>query len=162
MSRSRILLAIFVGLPVTVLLTLNASVAESVSDECRARPGSSAAPGTYWRYRVNCPDHRRCWFLSFERVKICSHTRAAVSDWQLQMRRRSATVLWKQQGQIHRDRHPQQRFLCRKQSRRRHQPKRHLLARQSINQSVRMKRVFPRAGPIPPISGILTCASFPR
>jgi hypothetical protein len=80
MSRSRILLAIFVGLPVTVLLTLNASVAESVSDECRARPGSSAAPGTYWRYRVSRPDHRRCWFLSFERVKIRSHTRAAVSD----------------------------------------------------------------------------------
>ena len=80
MSRSRILLAIFVGLPVTVLLTLNASVAESVSDECRARPGSSAAPGTYWRYRVSRPGHRRCWFLSFEPVKIRSHTRAAVSD----------------------------------------------------------------------------------
>jgi hypothetical protein len=61
-------------------LTLNASVAESVSDECRARPGSSAAPGTYWRYRVSRPDHRRCWFLSFEPVKIRSHTRAAVSD----------------------------------------------------------------------------------
>jgi len=161
MSRSRILLAIFVGLPVTVLLTLNASVAESVSDECRARPGSSAAPGTYWRYRVSRPDHRRCWFLSFERVKIRSHAQQYRIR-QLQMRRRSATVLWKQQGQIHRDRRPQQRFLCRKQSRRRHQQKRHLLARQSINQSVRMKRVFPRAGPIPPISGILTCASLPR
>lgn len=79
MSRSRILLAIFVGLPVTVLLTLNASVAESVSDECRARPGSSAAPGTYWRYRVSRPGHRRCWFLSFEPVKIRSHnTRSSI------------------------------------------------------------------------------------
>lgn len=80
MSRSRILLAIFIGLPVTVLLTLNASVADSASDKCRARPGSSAAPGTHWSYRVSRPDHRRCWFLSFEPVKIRSHTRAAESD----------------------------------------------------------------------------------
>jgi hypothetical protein len=33
------------------------------TEECRARPGSTAPQGSGWYYRVNRADHRRCWFL---------------------------------------------------------------------------------------------------
>jgi hypothetical protein len=33
------------------------------AEECRARPGSTAPPGSGWYYRLNRADHRRCWFL---------------------------------------------------------------------------------------------------
>ena len=80
MSRSRILPAILVVLPATVLLSLNTGVTGSIADECRAKPGPSGPQGTHWHYRVSRPDQRRCWFLSFERVKVHSHIRQAVSD----------------------------------------------------------------------------------
>jgi hypothetical protein len=80
MSRSRILPAILVVLPATVLLSLNTGVTGSIADECRAKPGPSGPRGTHWHYRVNRPDQRRCWFLSHERVKVHSHARKVVSD----------------------------------------------------------------------------------
>src|SRR6478672_6221251 len=79
MSRSRILPAILVVLPATVLLSLNTGVTGSIADECRAKPGPSGPQGTHWRYRVSRPDQRRCWFLSHERVKVHSHIRQVVS-----------------------------------------------------------------------------------
>jgi hypothetical protein len=33
------------------------------TEECRARPGSTAPQGSGWYYRLNHADHRRCWFL---------------------------------------------------------------------------------------------------
>jgi hypothetical protein len=33
------------------------------AEECRARPGSTAPPGSGWYYRISRADHRRCWFL---------------------------------------------------------------------------------------------------
>jgi hypothetical protein len=33
------------------------------AEECRARPGSTAPPGSGWYYRISHADHRRCWFL---------------------------------------------------------------------------------------------------
>ena len=33
------------------------------AEECRARPGSAAPPGSGWYCRTNRADHRRCWFL---------------------------------------------------------------------------------------------------
>ena len=80
MSRSRILPAILVVLPATVLLSLNTGVTGSIADECRAKPGPSGPQGTHWHYRVSRTDQRRCWFLSLERVKVHSHTRKVVSD----------------------------------------------------------------------------------
>ena len=80
MSRSRILPAILVVLPATVLLILNTGVTGSIADECRAKPGPSGPHGTHWHYRVNRTDQRRCWFLSLERVKVHSHARKVVSD----------------------------------------------------------------------------------
>ena len=80
MSRSRILPAILVVLPATVLLSLNTGVTGSIADECRAKPGPSGPQGTHWHYRVSRTDQRRCWFLSLERVKVHSHIRQVVSD----------------------------------------------------------------------------------
>ena len=80
MSRSRILPAILVVLPATVLLSLNTGVTGSIADECRAKPGPSGPHGTHWHYRVNRTDQRRCWFLSLERVNVHSHTRKVASD----------------------------------------------------------------------------------
>jgi hypothetical protein len=80
MSRSRILPAILVVLPASVLLSLNTGVTGSIAGECRAKPGPSGPQGTHWHYRVSRPDQRRCWFLSLERVKVHSHIRKVVSD----------------------------------------------------------------------------------
>lgn len=80
MSRSKILAAGLVVLSVGALLSLNAGVAESVADECRAKPGAAGPHGTHWRYRVSRSDHQRCWFLNFEAVKARSQTREAVKD----------------------------------------------------------------------------------
>ena len=33
------------------------------AEECKAKPGSTAPPGSGWYYRINRVDHRRCWFL---------------------------------------------------------------------------------------------------
>ena len=80
MSRSRILPAILVVLPATVLLSLNTGVTGSIADVCRAKPGPSGPHGTHWHYRVNRTDQRHCWFLSLERVNVHSHTRKVASD----------------------------------------------------------------------------------
>jgi hypothetical protein len=80
MSTSKILPASLVILSAGALLSLSASVAESVAYDCRAKPGAAAPQGTHWRYRVSRSDHRRCWFLNFEAAKAHSHTHEAVSD----------------------------------------------------------------------------------
>ena len=80
MSRSKILPASIVVLSVTALLTLNASIVESAAEECRAKPGPSGPQGTHWRYRINRPDHRRCWFLNVEAAKVHSRTREAAAE----------------------------------------------------------------------------------
>ena len=80
MSTSKILPASLVVLSAGALLSLSASVAESVAYECRAKPGAAAPQGTHWRYRVSRPDHRHCWFLNYETVKVRSHTHEAASD----------------------------------------------------------------------------------
>ena len=53
-----------------LLLVVSATAALSASsrpfqaaEECKARPGATAPPGTGWYYRVNRTDRRRCWFL---------------------------------------------------------------------------------------------------
>ena len=80
MSTSKILPASLVVLSAGALLSLSASVAESVAYECRAKPGAAAPQGTHWRYRVSRRDHRHCWFLNYETVKVRSHTHEAASD----------------------------------------------------------------------------------
>lgn len=79
MSTLKILPASLVVLSVSALLSLNASVAESGANDCLGKPGAAGPQGTRWHYRVSRSDQRRCWFLTYERVKVHSRTRAAVS-----------------------------------------------------------------------------------
>jgi hypothetical protein len=59
----------------TVLLTVQTSLAEPASDECKTKPGSSAPPGSHWYYRINRTDQRRCWFLGPEGAYVRSQAR---------------------------------------------------------------------------------------
>ena len=80
MLGSKILPAIFLVLPPTILLMAQASAGTPAAADCRARPGSSAPEGTHWYYRVNRTDNRHCWYLSSAGMKVRSDSRAATSD----------------------------------------------------------------------------------
>jgi hypothetical protein len=66
--RPRILLlsAIVFVVPPAVCLTMRPILAESVADECRAKPGPAGPAGSHWYYRINNTAGRRCWFLGKE------------------------------------------------------------------------------------------------
>ena len=74
-----LLSAIRVVLPATIALTVQTAIVEAASDECRAKPGSAAPPGSGWYYRVNRADHRRCWYVSSQRTGGHSHPRRTAS-----------------------------------------------------------------------------------
>jgi hypothetical protein len=80
MSGPKILPAIFLVLPPTILLMAQASAGTPAAADCRTRPGSSAPEGTHWYYRVNRTDNRHCWYLSSAGMKVRSDARAATSD----------------------------------------------------------------------------------
>ena len=80
MLGPKILPAIFLVLPPTVLLMAQASAGKPVAQVCSIRPGSSAPQGTHWYYRVRQTDNRRCWFLRSEGTKVRSYTREVMSD----------------------------------------------------------------------------------
>src|SRR5262249_57837993 len=65
---------------VTILSTPQTSVAEPAADECKTAPGSSAAPGSHWYYRISRADQRRCWFLGPEGMKARSQAREVPSS----------------------------------------------------------------------------------
>src|SRR5262249_57708586 len=52
------------------------------AEECRARPGSTAPPGSGWYYRINRADHRRCWFLGAKNTSshVTNHRQLAVES----------------------------------------------------------------------------------
>jgi hypothetical protein len=54
--------ALLLVVPATAALWASAEFVQA-AEECRARPGSTAPPGSGWYFRVNRADHRRCWFL---------------------------------------------------------------------------------------------------
>ena len=54
--------ALLLVVPATAVLWAGAEFVQA-AEECRARPGSTAPPGSGWYFRVNRADHRRCWFL---------------------------------------------------------------------------------------------------
>ena len=54
--------ALLLLVPATAALWAGAEFVQA-AEECRARPGSTAPPGSGWYFRVNRADHRRCWFL---------------------------------------------------------------------------------------------------
>jgi hypothetical protein len=50
------------------------------AEECRARPGSTAPPGSGWYYRINRADHRRCWFLGAKDANAHSTSQRHLAD----------------------------------------------------------------------------------
>jgi hypothetical protein len=80
MLGPKILPAIFLVVLPTILLMAQASAGKPAAEVCSIRPGSSAPQGTRWYYRVRQTDHRRCWFLSSEGMKVRSYARGAMSD----------------------------------------------------------------------------------
>ena len=79
MLGPKILPAIFLVLPPTILLMAQASAGTPAAADCRTRPGSFAPEGTRWYYRVNRTDNRHCWYLSSAGMKAPSDVRAATS-----------------------------------------------------------------------------------
>jgi len=79
MFRQRLLPAAIFIMPAAAVLTTEATLVEAASEECVAKPGSSASTSSRWYYRVDRVNHRRCWFLSTRDLSAHSHMRRASS-----------------------------------------------------------------------------------
>ena len=72
MLGQNILPAILLLLPATIALSVQTSVVEAASNECKAKPDFAAPSGSRRYYRVNHVDQSRCWFLSSQNVSVHS------------------------------------------------------------------------------------------
>jgi hypothetical protein len=52
---------------------------KATAEECRTKPGSSAAPGKHWYYRVNLSNHQHCWYLGSTQTEQNAHSRRTIS-----------------------------------------------------------------------------------
>jgi hypothetical protein len=78
MPKRRILPAVIILLPATILLTSHSGVAESAGGECRTKPGDAAPSGMHWYYRVDRENNRHCWYLHALGLPV--HSRASVTS----------------------------------------------------------------------------------
>jgi len=60
-------------------MTVHTTVVEAASNQCKAKPDSTAPAGTRWYYRANRVDHSRCWFLSSQNVSVHPRLRQTAS-----------------------------------------------------------------------------------
>jgi hypothetical protein len=77
MLRRKVLPAALLAVLPAVALAV--PFANAIADECRTKPGSSAAPSKHWYYRVNRSDHRHCWYLGSTQTEQSSRARRAIS-----------------------------------------------------------------------------------
>jgi hypothetical protein len=63
MPGMKILSAIIIMVPATVLLTAEVSLGEPAAEPCKASPGEAAERGMHWYYRVNRATNKHCWYL---------------------------------------------------------------------------------------------------
>jgi hypothetical protein len=63
MAGMKILSAILIMVPATVLLTAEVSFGEPAAEPCKASPGGAAARGMHWYYRVDRVTNKHCWYL---------------------------------------------------------------------------------------------------
>jgi hypothetical protein len=63
MRIPKILGAIIVVVPASVLLTAQVSLSEPAAPECKKTPGGATPPGSHWYYRINHADKQHCWYL---------------------------------------------------------------------------------------------------
>jgi hypothetical protein len=66
MLGPKILPAVLIALPATILLMAQPSLGESPGDACKASPGASAPQGLHWYYRVDRTNKQHCWYLDAE------------------------------------------------------------------------------------------------
>jgi hypothetical protein len=59
---SKILPAILIMVPATVLVSVQASLSEPAAEECKTSPGTNAPRGAHWYYHVNRAK-QHCWYL---------------------------------------------------------------------------------------------------
>jgi len=90
MLRQKLSLAAI--LAVLSAAALAAPVTKAAADECRTKPGASAAPGKHWFYRLNRPDHQHCWYLGSARADQSSHLGRAIPIVHRPLIRHRATV----------------------------------------------------------------------
>ena len=73
MLGQKVLPAILILSPASIaLLSVQTTVVEAASNECKAKPDSAAPAGSRWYYRVSRVDQSRCWFLSSRDVSVHS------------------------------------------------------------------------------------------
>jgi len=60
---------IFAAFLASVFSTAIACAAARAADDCLREPKNQTPPGGHWYYRIDGPNHRKCWFLGDEGQK---------------------------------------------------------------------------------------------
>src|SRR5262245_30382811 len=63
MPRMKILSAMLIMVPATILMTAEGSLGEPAAEACKAGPGGAAPKGMHWYYRINRATSKHCWYL---------------------------------------------------------------------------------------------------
>lgn len=79
MPGMKILSAILIMVPATILLTAEVSLGEPAAEACKASPGGAAPKGMHWYYRINRATNKHCWYLGPVGIHTKSHTAAATT-----------------------------------------------------------------------------------
>ena len=61
---------IFAAFLASVFSTAIACAAARAADDCLSEPKHQTPPGGHWYYRIDGPNHRKCWFLGDEGQKV--------------------------------------------------------------------------------------------
>jgi len=61
---------VFAAFLASVVSTAIACVAALAADDCQSEPKHQTPPGGHWYYRIDGPNHRKCWFLGDEGQKV--------------------------------------------------------------------------------------------
>src|SRR5258708_25755408 len=61
---------IFAAFLASVFSTAIACAAARAADDCLSEPKNQTPPGGHWYYRIDGPNHRKCWFLGDEGQKV--------------------------------------------------------------------------------------------
>ncbi len=61
---------IFAAFLASVFSTALACAAARAADDCLSEPKHQTPPGGHWYYRIDGPNHRKCWFLGDEGLKV--------------------------------------------------------------------------------------------
>ena len=61
---------IFAAFLASVFSTAIACAAARAADDCLSEPKHQAPAGGHWYYRIDGPNHRKCWFLGDEGQKV--------------------------------------------------------------------------------------------